>query len=68
MILPDLVATIEMKDFEIIRAVLLEPVPSDSEGDLITPTYKKRQPQLLKEVNAPLVYELVMLVQISHRI
>ncbi|TVU35508.1 hypothetical protein EJB05_17404, partial [Eragrostis curvula] len=37
-----------LKGFELIRAVHLDPVPFDMERDLITPTYKKKRPQLLK--------------------
>ncbi|XP_044945976.1 long chain acyl-CoA synthetase 4-like [Hordeum vulgare subsp. vulgare] len=38
----------KLKGFEMIRAVHLEPVLFDMERDLITPTYKKKRPQLLK--------------------
>jgi long-chain acyl-CoA synthetase len=38
----------QLKGFEMIRAVHLESVPFDMERDLITPTYKKKRPQLLK--------------------
>ncbi|KAL0684357.1 hypothetical protein Bca4012_051205 [Brassica carinata] len=38
----------KLKGFEIIRAVHLEPVAFDIERDLLTPTYKKKRPQLLK--------------------
>ncbi|XP_061374116.1 long chain acyl-CoA synthetase 4 [Gastrolobium bilobum] len=38
----------KLKGFEFIRAVHLDPVPFDMERDLITPTYKKKRPQLLK--------------------
>ena len=31
-----------------VRAVHLDPEPFDMERDLITPTYKKKRPQLLK--------------------
>jgi len=37
-----------LKGFEFIKAVHLDPVPFDMERDLITPTYKKKRPQLLK--------------------
>ncbi|KAI5067553.1 hypothetical protein GOP47_0018081 [Adiantum capillus-veneris] len=40
--------TKKLKGFEIIKAVHLEPQPFDLERDLITPTYKKKRPQLLK--------------------
>ncbi|KAF8053195.1 hypothetical protein N665_1449s0001 [Sinapis alba] len=38
----------KMKGFEIIKAVHLDPEPFDMERDLLTPTYKKKRPQLLK--------------------
>ncbi|CAL0330978.1 unnamed protein product [Lupinus luteus] len=38
----------KLKGFELIKAVHLDPVPFDMERDLITPTYKKKRPQLLK--------------------
>ncbi|XP_052170088.1 long chain acyl-CoA synthetase 4-like [Diospyros lotus] len=38
----------KLKGFEFVKAVHLEPVPFDMDRDLITPTYKKKRPQLLK--------------------
>ncbi|XP_054824239.1 long chain acyl-CoA synthetase 4-like [Prosopis cineraria] len=38
----------KLKGFEFIKAVHLDPVPFDMERDLITPSYKKKRPQLLK--------------------
>ncbi|KAF7828146.1 long chain acyl-CoA synthetase 4-like [Senna tora] len=38
----------KLKGFEFIRGIHLEAVPFDMERDLITPTYKKKRPQLLK--------------------
>ncbi|KAF0919545.1 hypothetical protein E2562_029771 [Oryza meyeriana var. granulata] len=38
----------KLKGFEFIKSVHLEPVPFDMDRDLITPTYKKKRPQLLK--------------------
>ncbi|KAK8956150.1 Long chain acyl-CoA synthetase 4 [Platanthera guangdongensis] len=38
----------KLKGFEFIKAVQLDPVPFDMERDLITPTFKKKRPQLLK--------------------
>ncbi|XP_043716866.1 long chain acyl-CoA synthetase 4-like [Telopea speciosissima] len=38
----------KLKGFEFIKAVHLDPVPFDMERDLITSTYKKKRPQLLK--------------------
>jgi len=38
----------QLKGFEFIKAVHLDPIPFDMERDLITPTYKKKRPQLLK--------------------
>ncbi|XP_042504095.1 long chain acyl-CoA synthetase 4 [Macadamia integrifolia] len=38
----------KLKGFELVKAVHLDPVIFDMERDLITPTYKKKRPQLLK--------------------
>ncbi|XXG82339.1 hypothetical protein AAC387_Pa10g0312 [Persea americana] len=38
----------KLKGFEFLKAIHLEPVPFDMERDLLTPTYKKKRPQLLK--------------------
>ncbi|KAJ0986188.1 hypothetical protein J5N97_004544 [Dioscorea zingiberensis] len=38
----------KLKGFEFIKAVHLDPVPFDMDRDLLTPTYKKKRPQLLK--------------------
>ncbi|XP_023533273.1 long chain acyl-CoA synthetase 4-like [Cucurbita pepo subsp. pepo] len=38
----------KLKGFEFIKAIHLDPLPFDMERDLITPTYKKKRPQLLK--------------------
>lgn len=38
----------KLKGFEVIKAVHLDPQPFDIERDLITPTYKKKRPQMLK--------------------
>jgi len=38
----------QLKGFEFIKAIHLDPLPFDIERDLITPTYKKKRPQMLK--------------------
>ncbi|KAL8103088.1 long chain acyl-CoA synthetase 4-like [Apium graveolens] len=38
----------KLKGFEFIRAVHIDPLPFDMDRDLITPTYKKKRPQMLK--------------------
>lgn len=38
----------KLKGFEMIRGIHLDPVPFDLERDLLTPTFKKKRPQLLK--------------------
>ncbi|KAL5541286.1 hypothetical protein UlMin_042508 [Ulmus minor] len=38
----------KLKGFEFVKAIHLDPEPFDMERDLITPTYKKKRPQLLK--------------------
>ncbi|KAM0938470.1 putative long-chain-fatty-acid--CoA ligase, CDP-diacylglycerol--inositol 3-phosphatidyltransferase [Dioscorea sansibarensis] len=38
----------KLKGFEFIKAVHLDSVPFDMDRDLLTPTYKKKRPQLLK--------------------
>ncbi|CAI9094303.1 OLC1v1030020C1 [Oldenlandia corymbosa var. corymbosa] len=38
----------KLKGFEFIKALHLDPEPFDMERDLLTPTFKKKRPQLLK--------------------
>nr|GEU83677.1 long chain acyl-CoA synthetase 4-like [Tanacetum cinerariifolium] len=38
----------KLKGFEFIKAVHIDPLPFDIERDLLTPTLKKRRPQMLK--------------------
>lgn len=53
---------LQLKGFEFIKAVHLEPVPFDMDRDLITPTYKKKRPQLLKYYQVLLIQILVILM------
>lgn len=39
---------LQLKGFEFIKGVYLDPVPFDMERDLITPTYKKKRNKFLK--------------------
>nr|CAB3467071.1 unnamed protein product [Digitaria exilis] len=38
----------KLRGFEFIKAIHLDPIPFDMERDLITPTFKKKRPQMLK--------------------
>ncbi|KAH9620818.1 hypothetical protein KSS87_015125 [Heliosperma pusillum] len=38
----------KLKGFELIKKLHLDPVPFDMDRDLITPTFKKKRPQLFK--------------------
>eukprot|EP01018_Ginkgo_biloba_P025310 Gb_09946 [translate_table: standard] len=38
----------KLRKFEFIKAIYLDPQPFDLERDLVTPTHKKKRPQLLK--------------------
>ncbi|XP_010913603.1 long chain acyl-CoA synthetase 4 isoform X2 [Elaeis guineensis] len=38
----------KLKGFEFVKAIHLDPEPFDMERDLLTPTYKKKRPQMLK--------------------
>ncbi|CAL5369942.1 unnamed protein product [Camellia sinensis] len=48
----------KLKGFEFIKAVHLDPEPFDVERDLLTPTFKKKRPQLLKYYQVALLDSL----------
>lgn len=39
---------LQLKGFELIKNILVEPTPFDMERDLLTPTYKIMRPKMLK--------------------
>ena len=57
--LPCLLNVPQLKGFEMIKAVSLDPVMFDVERDLLTPTFKKKRPQLLKHYQVSVISDLV---------
>jgi len=49
----------QLKGFEFIKAVHLDPVPFDMERGLMTPTFKKKRPELLKYYQVKIVLDLI---------
>ncbi|KAL0918022.1 hypothetical protein M5K25_013141 [Dendrobium thyrsiflorum] len=47
----------KLKGFEFIKAIHLDPVPFDMERDLLTPTFKKKRPQLFNYYQS-VIFEL----------
>lgn len=54
----DLKDILQLRGFEMLKAVHLEPNPFDMDRDLITPTFKLKRPQLLKYYKVCLVFFL----------
>ncbi|CAI7781178.1 unnamed protein product [Closterium sp. NIES-54] len=44
----------QLKGFEMVKGVHLDSVPFDADRDLLTPTFKKKRPQLLKYYQEPI--------------
>ncbi|KAM3321599.1 long chain acyl-CoA synthetase 4-like [Capsicum chacoense] len=55
----------KLKGFEFLKAVHLDPVPFDMERDLLTPTFKKKRPQLFKYYKHVQGYQVNLTAEIT---
>lgn len=58
--------TLQLRGFEYIKGIVVDPLPFDIERDLVTPTMKKKRAQMLKfyqvkQIEGLTVWNLVLL-------
>lgn len=60
---PDIICFCQLKGFEFIKGVHLDPVPFDMERGLMTPTFKKKRPELLKYYQVQILKDLFSIIE-----